>query len=227
MMTKHVASDSSVLFERLRAVDPAAIADANKQIRVVSSDLRPIQSGLTLLGRAYTVRCSHDFLAVIAALADAQSGDILVVDTRGSTAAVVGELFSLEAARLGLGGIVVDGAVRDVSVIRTLRMPVYARTVTPVSGTVSALGERQVPVNCGGVIVNPGDIVFGDDDGLIVGSVAELDASIDAAETIKATEQSVIARITNGESLLSMTNFDEHWSRIEAGDKTSALKFTI
>lgn len=219
--------NSAELLERLRAVDPAAIADANKEIRVISAEIRPIQTNVQMLGRAYTVQCDSDFLSIIAALEEAQPGDVLIVDTQASDVAVVGELFSLEANRLGLAGIVVDGAVRDISVIRSLAMPVYSRSITPVSGTVNELSERQIPVNCGGVEVNPGDIIFGDDDGIIVGSEAEFSALIAAAEGIKKTEIAAIDAIGGGQSLLSLLNFAEHRERITAGDTTSRLQFKI
>ena len=92
--------DPTELIARLRGVDPAALADADKSIRVIAPEIRPVRLGLTLLGPAYTVRCTNDFFAIIAALEDARPGDVLVVDTQGSTCAVVGELFSLE----GRGG---------------------------------------------------------------------------------------------------------------------------
>ena len=219
--------DPTELIARLRGVDPAALADADKSIRVIAPEIRPVRLGLTLLGPAYTVRCTNDFFAIIAALEDARPGDVLVVDTQGSTCAVVGELFSLEAARLGLGGIVIDGACRDLSTIRTLELPVYARSITPVSGTVNALGERQVAIACGGVEVNPGDILFGDDDGIIVATAAELERLLPAAEAIKQTENTVIERLQAGHSLLSMLNHREHAKRLQAGDSTSKLQFKL
>jgi regulator of RNase E activity RraA len=183
-MTTITNPPAAALLERVRNIDPAALADANKQIRVVSSDLRPLQSGLQLLGRAYTVRCDGDFLEVIAALAEAAAGDVLVVDAQSSRLAMVGELFSLEAARRGLGGIVVDGAVRDVSVIRTLTMPVYARTITPVSGGVGAGGAGPGPGHLGGGVVNTGEIVVGDHHGLIGAPHPELWSRFDAGGTL-------------------------------------------
>lgn len=215
------------LITRLRGVDPAAIADADKSIRVIAPEIRPVRLGLTLLGPAYTVRCTNDFFAIIAALDDASPGDVLVVDTQGSTCAVVGELFSLEAARMGLGGIVIDGACRDVSTIRTLDLPVYARSITPVSGTVNTLGERQIAISCGGVEVNPGDILFGDDDGIIVATAAELERLLPAAEAIKQTENAVIERLQAGQSLLSVLNHREHAERLAAGDPGSKLQFKL
>lgn len=219
--------DPTELHARLRQLDPAAIADADKSIRVIAPEIRPVRLGLTLLGPAYTVRCTNDFFAIIAALDDAQPGDVLVVDTQGSTCAVVGELFSLEAARMGLGGIVIDGACRDVSTIRTLELPVYARSITPVSGTVNTLGERQVSIAVGGVTVNPGDILFGDDDGIIVATAAELARLLPAAEAIKETESAVIERLREGHSLLSVLNHREHAERLRAGDPTSKLQFKL
>ena len=218
---------SEELLTRVAQLDPAVLSDADKKTRVMSPDIRPIQSGLQLLGKAYTVRCHEDFLAVIGALEDAEAGDILVIDTQDSRAAVVGELFSMEAARKGLGGIVIDGACRDISTIEQLDMPVYARFVTPVSGTTMALGELQTQIVCGDVEVNPGDIIFGDDDGIIVASTSELEELLPVAEQIKLTERAVLEKITGGTSLLSLLNYPEHRRQRQEGDASSTLKFRL
>jgi regulator of RNase E activity RraA len=149
---------------------------------------------------------------------------VLVVDTRGSQRAVAGELFSKEAQRRGLAGLVVDGAVRDIAKVRAFGIPVYSRSVCPASGTTRRIYETQVPVRCGGVMVHPGDVLFGDDDGIVVASEAQLAGLIEAAQVIQKLEARTVERMERGESLLGMLNFDEHYRAIEAG-RASKLTF--
>lgn len=210
----------------LLALDCASLADADKSMRVMDVGLRAINTGVKLVGVARTVRCHEDFLAVIRALDESQPGDVLIVDTQGSSRAVVGELFSLEATRRGLAGIVVDGPVRDVSTLRTLALPVYARGLCPLSGTIRELGALQVPVVCGGVAVNPGDIVMGDDDGVIVATAAEFRALIPAAREIEARELEVRARMAAGRGLTAMITLAEHVEALQRG-VASKLAFKL
>jgi 4-hydroxy-4-methyl-2-oxoglutarate aldolase len=218
--------DRSELIDRLSKIEPTHLADANKQLRVMDSGLRPLRLGLKMIGRAYTLRAADDFMTILVALEEAQAGDVLVIDTAGSRRAVLGELFSLEARRRGFAGIVVDGPVRDTVTIRALELPVYARTSTPVAGTTQKILETQCPVTCGGITVYPGDILFGDDDGIVVGSEAELVALLPLAEQIDARERIAIARMQAGDSLLTMVNYREHRDNLEAG-RESALRFLI
>lgn len=210
----------------LLELDCASLADADKSMRVMDAGLRAVNTGVKLVGVARTVRCHEDFLAVIRALDESQAGDVLVVDTQRSSRAVVGELFSLEATRRGLAGIIVDGCVRDVSTLRTLALPVYARGLCPASGTIRELGALQVPVVCGGVTVNPGDIVMGDDDGLIVATAAEFRALIAAARGIEAREIEVRARMAAGRGLTAMITLAEHVDALQRG-VASKLAFKL
>ena len=211
---------------RLSRLDTACLCDANKTIRTLDPGIRPIRSDLKLIGRARTVVCQDDFLTVLLALEEAKPGEVLVVDGRGGRCALAGELFASEAARKGLGGLVVDGAVRDIVTLHKLPVPVYSRYIFPNAGTTQRIFETQVQITCGGVSVDPGDILFGDEDGVIVASAEELAEGIPLAEEIQRKEEYVLAQLSQGRSLLDMINFDEHLANV-AAQRKSTLEFKV
>jgi 4-hydroxy-4-methyl-2-oxoglutarate aldolase len=212
------------LFERLQAIDTTTLSDVGKQLRVMDAGLRPLRLSLKLVGRAVTVAAGDDLMPVLDGLARAGSGDVLVVDGGGSARALAGELFGSEALRRGLAGIVIDGACRDTNQLRQLPLPFYARGLSPRAAGAKAVPGERGGVRCGGVEVAPGDVLVGDDDGIVVGSPEELAAVLDAAEALQATEASMLAAIQGGESLFSRLDYDEHLARLRAGEE-SALRF--
>jgi regulator of RNase E activity RraA len=160
-------------------------------------------------------------MPVLDGLARAGTGDVLVVDGGGTERALAGELFGNEALRRGLAGIVIDGACRDTNQLRELALPFYARGVSPRAHPAKAVPGELETVRCGGVDVAPGDVLVGDDDGIVVGTPEELAAVLDAAEALQVTEASMLASIQAGESLFSRLDYDEHLARLRAGEESS------
>lgn len=157
------------LVEQFRGLASSNLADAMGRFHFMDPGIQA-RSGVALCGIAVTV-CSRpgDNLMVHKAMSVAEPGDIIVVTTNGNTAnAVFGELMCTSALAAGLGGVVVDGAVRDVKAITAAGFPVYSRSITPGACDKDGPGEINVPVSCGNTVVMPGDIVVGDADGVAV-----------------------------------------------------------
>jgi 4-hydroxy-4-methyl-2-oxoglutarate aldolase len=191
------------ILERLRKLDTTTLIDAGKGLRVMDPGLRPVALGRKLAGRAVTVAANGGLLPVLDGLERAGEGDVLVVDGGGGPPALAGELFASEARRRGLAGIVIDGFCRDTAELRAIDLPFYARGCVPNAFGPGAEPGEAGPVRCGGVDVAPGDVLVGDDDGIVVGTGEELEAVLDAAEALQATERSILAGIRAGESLFS------------------------
>jgi 4-hydroxy-4-methyl-2-oxoglutarate aldolase len=159
----------AALVERLRAIAPSVLADAMGRFHFMDPGIVS-RSGLALCGPALTVNSRPgDNLMVHKAIALAQPGDVLVIQTNGNTtSAVFGELLCRAAAAARLAGIVVDGAVRDVEALRKLGFAAFSRSVSPGGCDRDGPGEIGVPIACGNTAVMPGDVVAGDADGVVV-----------------------------------------------------------
>ena len=217
MTSTSTATPDEDLLERLRHIDTASLSDANKAMRVLPPSIRPLLAGRRMAGRAVTAVANGDLMSVIGALEIGGPGDVLVVSAGEFDQAVSGELFGTEAFRRGMAGVVIDGLSRDSAALRKLGMPFYSRGVTPKAPPALAVPEIQVPLLIGEVEVLPGDILVGDDDGIIVGTVAEFEAIVDAAQAIQTHEKALRISIENGYSLFDTLNFAEHRERVIAG----------
>ena len=217
---------SDGLIARLLTVEVSALCDADKSLPVLDPGIRAMVSDVRFAGRALPVTADADHLPVMSALAGAAAGDVLVIATAGADVAVLGELFATEAARRGVAGIVIDGYCRDVAGLRRVGLPVFARGSTPRSGTVVARPASGAAVTCGGVEVAPGDIVFGDDDGLVIATAERIAAALETAEAIGRAERAILSGIAAGRSLHEQTNWAEHVDALDAGS-ASALEFRV
>jgi regulator of RNase E activity RraA len=211
------------LWEQLRGLDAASLADAG--LRVLPPEIRPMTPGVRLVGRALTVDSGDDLMPVLGGLRQGGPGDVLVVATGGAGLAMAGELFATEALRRGMAGLIIDGYCRDLATLRRLPLPVFARGVTPRAAPVRAVPVVGVPVRIGGVEVAPGELLLGDDDGVVIGSEAQVRAAAVTAAGIQVREEALRASIQDGTSLFDHLNFDEHAERLGRGEE-SALRFS-
>ena len=221
-----VAASTQDLAGRLLGVEVSALCDADKTLPVVDPGIRAMVPDVRMAGPALTVTAEDDHLPVLSALAGAEAGDVLVVAANGHRLAVLGELFATEARRRGLAGVVIDGFCRDVAGLRRVGLPVFARGSTPMSGRTVARPAVGAPVLCGGVDVAPGDMVFADDDGVVIASPEQVAAALDAAEAIGRAERAMLAAMADGTPLADLTNWAEHVAQLDRGEP-SALAFRV
>ncbi len=214
------------LAQSFRAVDTTAICDADKTTKVMDSAIRCRSARNRIFGPAFTVRCADDFLAVLRAVEMASPGDVIVVDGGEREIALAGELFARGGLARSLSGIIVDAGYRDMTYVANCELPIYSRFVTPLAGTASKLGELQVPVTCGGVSVNPGDVIFSDDDGIIVVDPSNIRGLLESAAAIKEVEEKLIRRLGADFTLNDGLNLQEHVDTLTQGEESS-LKFLV
>ena len=148
---------------------PVALLSDNLHRSSGSVGLHPYHRPAPLAGTAVTVRTrGGDNVTILRAFEFCRPGDVIVIDAGGDvTNAVIGGILSFYASTIGVRGMVIDGAIRDVAEIRERDFPVYARGVNHRGPYKDGPGEINVPVSIGGMVVNPGDIVVGDQDGLL------------------------------------------------------------
>lgn len=168
--SKHVLRPDNQTIQTLKKFSTPNISDGLNKFCSLHYQIKPISQNTYLVGPAFTVRLRPgDNLMAHKAIDLAQSGDVIVIDAGGcSTNAVWGELMTLAAMCKGVAGLVIDGAIRDVEENRRLNFPIFTRYIVPTSGDKDGPGEINIPISCGGVPVCPGDIIVGDDNGVIV-----------------------------------------------------------
>ncbi len=151
-------------------LSPTLLADTLSHGQIMSIGIRPIWQPIPrIAGPAYTVYCNgNDNSMVHAAIYKAKPGDVIVVETTNNNFAVAGGNVCAVAKERGIAGFVIDGVIRDLLEIRCSAFPVFSRGVYPKPGVKKGEGELEMPIWCGGVAVNMGDIVVADEEGIVV-----------------------------------------------------------
>ncbi len=189
----------AALLKRLAALPVSNVSD--NMARGTGAGIEPFHRSGKMVGTAFTVRTRPgDNLMVHKAIDMAAPGDVIVVDAGGALEnAIIGELMSGWAEKRGVAGIVIDGAIRDSETLSEGDFPVYAAGVTHRGPWKDGPGEINVPVSIGGMVVNPGDLVAGDHDGVIAISPEDAERVIAAAEAQYKRERAALAAIAAGD----------------------------
>lgn len=201
IIKKHVECLEYAAYEGLARFGVSMISDSCEKLNVMDMGIKPMHSSFRTLGSALTVKLGRNSnLMLHKAISVAQPGDVLVVDNNGDcSAAVFGEIMSTVAVSKKLAGLVVDGLVRDIDKLGDIGFPVFARGALPrVASNDSSAGSINLTVQCGGVIVRPGDIIAGDEDGIIVLSPTEVFGVMERAQQKLEGEQRRLKEIADG-----------------------------
>ena len=187
------------LVKQFAGIPVANIGDNMNRITCMNARVRPM-NGAPLLGCAFTVKVrAGDNLLFHKAIDMAQPGDIIVIDAQNEQSyAIFGELMVMWLRRRSITGVVVDGCIRDTnSISKMTDISIYATGVTPNGPLKEGGGEINFPIMCGGIVVNPGDIIVGDSDGIVVISPADAQDVLAKAKAQNAKEASIMTEIEN------------------------------
>ena len=184
------------------------IADAQQRAGVMHSYIRPLIPALRFAGPALTIRLEPgNQVDCLDALPVAQAGDVIVVDAAGETeTSIWGGLMSGLCKMKGVAGAVIDGGMRDTDETRDIGFPIYSKSIvprsthTPYSGRMEPI-EVNVTIQCAGVVVNPGDIVIGDEIGIVVVPIDGAEEVLEAARTLAEKEEQARQKIRAGKTL--------------------------
>jgi regulator of RNase E activity RraA len=161
---------SEALIDAYRHLPVATISDVLGPGHVMNASVRPLRPGMRLVGAAYTLKLPpSDNLGMHVAVREAKPGDVIVAEqSGGALGAPVGEIMAMAAMHKGLAGVVLNGAVRDAQKLRAEGWPVFAACIYAQQCRKDGPAWLQTTIDCAGVTVHPGDLIVGDDDGVVV-----------------------------------------------------------
>ena len=215
----------SVIYRRIPECDPALVAEAAKysvadlhesmdvipgQLALFGPDIRPLNPGQRIAGPATTAfTFPHDGLLGHKAVQLIRPGQVLVISNGGAKPQLMfAELIALAARAAGAAGVIVEGAVRDVEALRQMNFPVWCSGVYPGHVGKAGPGSINIPIVCGGVRVNPGDIIVADDDGVLCATPSLLPAALEKAKARAEREVKIRAAIAGGRVLFDLLNLE-------------------
>jgi regulator of RNase E activity RraA len=191
------------IVKKASAYAASILADVAGRRGTLDGRIAPLSHAMRMAGPAFTIEVrAGDNLMIHAAMSMAKPGDILVVDGKGDrSCALMGSIMLNACKKMGLAGVVMDGAHRDTEELLELGFPVYSTGANPNGPTKFIPGRINWPISCGGVAVSPGDLIVGDADGVVVVEREKAASLLDQAAKKVADERARIADIVAGRNL--------------------------
>ncbi|MES2114089.1 MAG: 4-carboxy-4-hydroxy-2-oxoadipate aldolase/oxaloacetate decarboxylase [Pseudomonadota bacterium] len=210
---------SPATLRALSKLGAATIYEAQGAHGALDSGIKPIAGTMRVAGPAFTVDTRPaDNLMLHYAMLKARPGDVLVVDAKGYTeAGPWGDVFTEQALKMGLAGLVINGAVRDAATITETGFPVFCRGLSIKGTGKNQPGQVNVPITIGDVRINPGDIIVGDQDGVVVVSRAEVETVLAQSLAREEKETAFRAQIRNGATTVDLLGLAEQLRRLNLG----------
>jgi len=194
---------SAELVQEAAALPAAILADVYGRRGTLSGRIAALSPAMKVAGPALTVEVRPgDNLMIHAALAIARPGDVIIVDGKADqTCALIGEIMVSQAVAIGVAGMVLDAAVRDVEALRAKGFPIFSFGFNPCGPTKRVSGRVNYPISIGGITVNPGDLVLGDADGVVVIERERVAETIELGRRKVADESKRLKSIARRENL--------------------------
>ena len=193
---------------RYEKLSVATVHEAQGRVGLLNPEIRPVKAGLKLVGRAVTVFATPgDNVMIHVAMEQCEPGDVMVVGVNSrSDCGYFGDLLATLMQARGIAGLVIDSGVRDLADLRQMNIPVFSRCISAQGTVKETLGDVNVPIVCGGQVINPSDLIIGDDDGVVVVRRHELDSVAQNSEAREDKESAIRAKYRGGTLGLDMNN---------------------
>ncbi|PKW18224.1 4-carboxy-4-hydroxy-2-oxoadipate aldolase/oxaloacetate decarboxylase [Saccharopolyspora spinosa] len=200
------ASSTADQLARLKELGAATVHEAQGGTGALDSAVKPLHPAMAVAGPALTVDCKPaDNLAIQHAVTLARPGDVLVVDAKAFLeAGPWGDILTLYAQQVGITGLVIDGSVRDSQAIVDMGFPVFCRGICIKGTGKNQPGKVNETIICGGVTINPGDVVVGDADGVVVVPAGDVEWVIELSEAREQKEARFRTALRDGQSLVEL-----------------------
>jgi 4-hydroxy-4-methyl-2-oxoglutarate aldolase len=198
------------LINALTGIPTGNVCDANDKGGNMNATIKPLDKKMHVVGKAFTVRCQPgDNLTIHKAIYEAPVGSVLVIDAQGFTnAGAFGDILATACMQQGIVGLVLDGACRDANDIEAMGFPVFCKTTNPGGTVKESVGILNQPIQCGGLMVHPGDLVVGDRDGVAVIPQSKAEQVINDAIAKNQKEEEIRQRILEGVSTIDLLGLD-------------------